>query len=98
MGSGVFLPSGLVLFTFSYNYYDVLRLMNILILRYNLSCTTGRYEGKPVIFITGESVAKLLADLINLPTLFILVQKQYTDIFKNKLFICDHSADHTGNP
>lgn len=98
MGSGVFLPSGLVLFTFSYNYYDVLRLMNILILRYNLSCTMGRYEGKPVIFITGESVAKLLADLINLPTLFILVQKQYTDIFKNKLFICDHSADHTGNP
>jgi hypothetical protein len=101
MGSGVFLPSGVVLFTFSYNYNDVLRLMNILILRYNLSCTMGRYEGKPVIFIPGESIVKLLADLINFPTLFILVQKQGTDTFNNKLFIYDPkfiTADQTGNP
>lgn len=95
MGSGVFLPSGVVLITFSYNYNDVLRLMSVLNLRYNLSCIMGRYEGKPVIFIPAESI-KLLADIINLSTLFVLVQKQGTDIFKNKLFICDPYASHSG--
>jgi hypothetical protein len=85
MGSGVFLSSGVVLYTFSYNYNDVIRLINVLIIRYRFSCTIGRINGKPVIFILGVSV-KLLADVIsNHPTL--LVKHYYT--FKDNLFILD---------
>jgi hypothetical protein len=87
MGSGVFLSSGVVLYTFSHNYDDVIRLINVLIIRYRFSCTIGRINGKPVIFILGVSV-KLLADVIsNHPTLFFLVKHYYT--FKDNLFILD---------
>ena len=90
MSSGVFLPSGIVLSTFSHNYIDLIRLINVLIIRYRFSCTIGRINGKPVIFIRAESV-KLLADIFSIhPTLILLVKEHYT--FKDRLFLLNPFA------
>ena len=91
MSSGVFLPSGIVLSTFSHNYIDLTRLINVLIIRYRFSCTIGRIKGKPVIFIRAESV-KLLSDIFSKihPTLILLVKEHYT--FKDRLFLLNPFA------
>jgi len=91
MSSGVFLASGVVLYTFSHNYNDVVRLVNVLIIRYRFSCTIGRIEGKPVIFIGGGSI-KLLVDVINHPTLFLLVKHNLT--LKYDLYLLDSSREN----
>ena len=57
LGSSVeYMPYGLILHTYSYNYKDLITLMHILIIKYRLSCTIGRIDGKPVIYILAESV------------------------------------------
>lgn len=89
MSSGVFLPSGIVLSTFSHNYIDLIRLINVLIIRYRFSCTIGRINGKPVIFIRAESV-KLLADIFSIHPTLILLVKDYT--FKDRLFLLNPFA------
>ena len=94
MSSGVFLPSGIVLSTFSHNYIDLTRLINVLIIRYRFSCTIGRINGLPVIFIRAESV-KLLADIFSIhPTLILLVKEHYT--FKDRLFLLNKKNPFAG--
>lgn len=95
MSSGVFLPSGIVLSTFSHNYIDLTRLINVLIIRYRFSCTIGRINGKPVIFIRAESV-KLLADIFSKihPTLILLVKEPTT--FKDRLFLLNKKNPFAG--
>jgi hypothetical protein len=60
MGDGVAKPHGLILCTDSYSVQDVVRLMNVLIIRYELECTL-RYHTltQPRIYIRQRSMDKL---------------------------------------
>lgn len=59
MGSGNYTKSGLILHTYSYNYSDVVVLLNVLIIKYRLTCSLINNKGKPAILISVECLACL---------------------------------------
>lgn len=60
MGDGAVHPTGLELCTDSFTNQEVAKLINVLIIRYELNCTMIRYNsGGPRIYIKAESMAKL---------------------------------------
>jgi hypothetical protein len=60
MGDGVARPYGLQLCTDSYYLIDTVRLMNVLIIRYGLSCTLHKKrEGQFRIYISSKSMPRL---------------------------------------
>ena len=59
MSDGVSNQYGLTLCTDSFTFQDVARLINILILRYQLDCRMHIYKGKPRIYISAKSMDKL---------------------------------------
>lgn len=64
-GDGSFVKGGgLYLQTQSFTIIDVVRLVNVLILKFNSKCTIHYQEGKPVIYISSRSVRKLQSELM----------------------------------
>lgn len=62
MGDGAVHPSGLELCTDSFSNQEVAKLINVLIIRYQLNCTMIRYNsGGPRIYIKADSMATLRA-------------------------------------
>lgn len=62
MGDGAIHPTGLELCTDSFSNQEVAKLINVLIIRYQLNCTMIRYNsGGPRIYIKADSMAKLRA-------------------------------------
>lgn len=60
MGDGSKQPSGLELCTDSYSIQDVVRLINVLIIRYGLICSLReRRKGQYRIYISAKSMANL---------------------------------------
>jgi hypothetical protein len=60
MGDGVSRPYGLQLCTDSYSLPDVVRLMNVLIIRYELGCTLHKKrENQYRIYISSKSMSRL---------------------------------------
>lgn len=59
MGDGCHDKSGLVLCTDSYSIEDNVRLINVLIIKYELECTIQYSHGKPRIYIRAKSMAQL---------------------------------------
>lgn len=60
MGDGAFDCGGLVLCTDSFTIPDVVRLMNVLIVKYQLECTFRVYNGKYYrIYIKASSISHL---------------------------------------
>lgn len=77
MGDGVHRRSGLELCTDSFTIEEVVKLINVLIIRYNLECTLQSHHGNPRIYIRSRSMPQLRA-----------IVKQYTHpIFYYKLHI-----------
>lgn len=69
-GDGTYVKGGgIYLQTQSFTVLVVVRLINVLILKFNCKCTIHYQEDKPVIYISSRSVLKLQADLIkHMPT------------------------------
>lgn len=62
MGDGASRPHGLIICTDSYELVDVVRLMNVLIIRYELDCTLRFHTStQPRIYIKENSMSKLRA-------------------------------------
>lgn len=61
MGDGAKDRSGLILCTHSFTIDDVVKLMNVLIIRYRLDCTIRFHYGKPIIYIRANSMDTLRA-------------------------------------
>jgi len=59
MSDGVSSEYGLTICTDSYTLKDVVRLINILQIRYDLDCTIHYYKGLPHIYIKANSMDKL---------------------------------------
>ena len=59
MGDGQVASRGLRLCTDSYSVQDVVKLMNVLIIKYRLSCTLHMLEGWPRIYISAKSMGTL---------------------------------------
>ena len=60
MGDGGFKSKGIFLCTDSYSIQDVVRLMNVLIIRYDLKCTLHRSDENYRIYISRNSVGKVV--------------------------------------
>ena len=60
MGDGGFKSKGIFLCTDSYSIQDVVRLMNVLIIRYDLRCTLHKSNENYRIYISRNSVGKVL--------------------------------------
>lgn len=60
MGDGGFKSKGIFLCTDSYSIQDVVRLMNVLIIRYDLKCTLHRSNENYRIYISRNSVGKVV--------------------------------------
>jgi hypothetical protein len=60
MGDGGFKSNGIFLCTDSYSIQDVVRLMNVLIIRYDLKCTLHRSNENYRIYISRNSVGKVV--------------------------------------
>lgn len=60
MGDGGFKSKGIFLCTDSYSIQDVVRLMNVLIIRYDLKCTLHKSNGGHRIYICIKSVRKVV--------------------------------------
>jgi len=60
MGDGGFKSEGIFLCTDSYSIYDVVRLMNVLIIRYDLKCTLHKSNENYRIYISRKSVEKVI--------------------------------------
>lgn len=60
MGDGGFKSKGIFLCTDSYSIQDVVRLMNVLIIRYDLKCTLHRSNEDYRIYISRKSVGKVV--------------------------------------
>ena len=59
MSDGVSNQYGLTLCTDGFTYQDVSRLINILILKFQLDCKMHIYSGKPRIYISAKSMNRL---------------------------------------
>lgn len=60
MGDGGFKSKGIFLCTDSYSIQDVVRLMNVLIIRYDLKCTLHKSDRNYRIYISRNSVDKVV--------------------------------------
>ena len=64
-GDGTFVKGGSIyLQTQSFTVIEVVRLINVLIIKFNCKCTIHYQEGKPVIYISSRSIRKLLPELL----------------------------------
>ena len=64
-GDGSFVKGGgLYLQTQSFTVIEVVRLINVLILKFNCKCSIHYQEGKPVIYSSSRSVRKLRPELL----------------------------------
>ena len=64
-GDGTFVKGGgIYLQTQSFTITEVVRLINVLIIKFNCKCTIHYQEGKPVIYISSRSVRKLRTELL----------------------------------
>ena len=61
MSDGVSNQYGLTICTDNFSYSDVLRLLNILKIRYDLNCSIHSYSGRPRLYIKADSMPKLRA-------------------------------------
>lgn len=59
MGDGYWDKSGVILCTDSFTVKDVVRLINVLIIKYGLDCTIQNHHGKPRIYIKAKSIDQL---------------------------------------
>jgi len=64
MGDGTAVSGGLRICTDSYTVQDVVRLMNVLIIKYGLKCTLHMIVNKPRIFISSKSM-ELLSSIVD---------------------------------
>lgn len=55
---------GIYLQTQSFTLMDVVRLVNVLILKFDCKCSIHYQEGKPVIYLSRRSVRKLRTELL----------------------------------
>ena len=63
-GDGTFVKGGgIYLQTQSFTVIEIVRLINVLIIKFNCKCTIHYQEGKPVIYISSRSVRKLRSEL-----------------------------------
>jgi hypothetical protein len=60
MCDGGFLHKGLILCTDSFTYKDVINLMNVLLIRYNINSTLHKSGNLPRIYISRKEIYKLL--------------------------------------
>ena len=58
-GDGSSHPSGLILCTHSFTIQDVVRLMNVLLIKYDIESTLRFERGLPTIYIKASSMARL---------------------------------------
>lgn len=63
MGDGQVASNGLRLCTDSYSISDIVRLMNVLMIKYGLICTLHMMDGRPRIYISAKSI-NLLASIV----------------------------------
>ena len=64
-GDGTYVKGGgIYLQTQSFTVIEVVRLINVLILKFYCKCTIHYQEGKPVIYISNCSVRKLRSELL----------------------------------
>jgi len=64
-GDGSFAKGGgLILNTQSFTVIDVVRLINVLIIKFNCKCTIHYPDGQPVIYVSVYSIRKLLPQLL----------------------------------
>ena len=59
IGDGSYARGGVLLSTDSFSVPDVIRLINVLMIRYNLKCTLQYSNGKPRILISATSIGTL---------------------------------------
>ena len=64
MGDGTAISGGLRICTYSFTVQNVVRLINVLIIKYRLKCTLHMTDNKPRIFISSKSM-DLLTSIIN---------------------------------
>jgi hypothetical protein len=64
MGDGTAVSGGIRICTDSFTVQDVVRLINVLIIKYRLKCTLHMSDNKPRIFISSKSM-DLLTSIIN---------------------------------
>ena len=64
MGDGTAVSGGIRICTYSFTVQDVVRLINVLIIKYRLKCTLHMTDNKPRIFIRSKSM-DLLTSIIN---------------------------------
>ena len=60
MGDGWFLSKGVALSTDSFSLEDTIKLINVLIIRYNLKCTLHKSNEGHRIYISRNSVGKVI--------------------------------------
>ena len=60
MGDGGFKSKGIFICTDSYSIQDVVRIMNVLIIRYDLKCTLHKYADRYRIYISRKSIHKVV--------------------------------------
>jgi rRNA maturation endonuclease Nob1 len=60
MGDGTYKRKGIALCTDSYSIQDVVRLMNVLVIRYELKCTLHESNGHYRIYISRNSMEKVV--------------------------------------
>jgi hypothetical protein len=61
MGDGEALKQGLRLCTDSYEISEVVKLMNVLMIKYRISCSINIIGGKPRIYIRAKSMSLLIS-------------------------------------
>jgi hypothetical protein len=64
MGDGTRTGNGLVLCTHNFSVQDVVKLMNVLMIKYRFICTLRMNRGKPTIYISSKSIDLLRATVI----------------------------------
>ena len=64
MGDGVAKQHGLILCTDSYNIVDIVRLINVLIIRYNLDCTIRSHTSNQSRIYIRERSMPILRELV----------------------------------
>jgi hypothetical protein len=82
MGDGSALSGGLRISTDSFTIIEVVKLINVLIIKYGLKCTLHTASGKPRIFISSKSM-KLLKSIVN-PHIVPSMKYKFSDLVENE--------------
>jgi len=87
MGYGNLTKSGLILYSFSYNYTDVGILLNVLTIKYRLTCSLINSNGKPTILIPAEYLGCLRKIIITylIPGIFNGITQNVFNASNNNL-------------